>query len=93
MRFKTFIDLANSPLGEEDEEIEKILIELDVKFGTSKIGIRDVKKILSFVHDVHHTVKDTRESPFVTSMIYPGGKLGKTRQIILCLFGDFKLQV
>ena len=79
MWFKTFIDLANSPLGEEDEEIEKILIELDVKFGTSKIGIRDVKKILSFVHDVHHTVKDTRESPLVTSMIYPGGKLGKSK--------------
>ena len=79
MRFKTFIDLANSPLGEEDSEIEKILIELDVKFGTSKIGIRDIKKILSFVHEAHHTVKDTRESHLMTSMIYPGGKLGKSK--------------
>ena len=77
--FKTFTDLANSPLGEEDSEIEKILIELDVKFGTSKIGIRDIKKILSFVHEAHHTMKDTRESHLVTSMIYPGRKLGKNK--------------
>ena len=31
MLFKTFIDLVDSPLGEEDEELEKILIELEVK--------------------------------------------------------------
>lgn len=78
MWFKTFIDLANSPLGEEDEEIEKILIELDVKLGTLKIGIRDIKKILSLVHEVHHTMKDSREESLEISMTYPSLQVGKS---------------
>ena len=84
MWFKTFIDLADSPLGEEDEEIEKILVELDVKLGTSKIGIRDIKKILSLVHEVHHTMKDSREESLEISMTYPSLQVGKswTNQIM-----------
>ena len=82
MWFKTFIDLAKSPLGEEDEEIEKILIELDVKFGTSKIGIRDVKKILSLVHEVHHTMKDSRKESLEILMTYPNQQVSKSWQIM-----------
>lgn len=78
MLFKTFTDLANSPLGEENEELEKILLELAVRFGTTKIGIRDIKKILSLVHEAHHTMKDTREEPLEISMIYPSGQVGRS---------------
>lgn len=78
MLFKTFTDLANSPLGEENEELEKILLELAVRFGTTKIGIRDIKKILSLVHEVHHTMKDSREGPLEISMIYSGRQVGKS---------------
>lgn len=78
MLFKTFTDLVNSPLGEENEELEKILLELAVRFGTTKIGIRDIKKILSLVHEVHHTMKDSREGPLEISMFYPGRKVGKS---------------
>ena len=78
MMFKTFIDLANSPLGEENEELEKILLELAVRFGTTKIGIRDIKKILSLVHEVHHTMEDSREVPIEISMSYPSRQVGKT---------------
>ena len=84
MLFKTFTDLANSPLGEENEELEKILLELAVRFGTTKIGIRDIKKILSLVHEVHHTMKDSRDGPVEISMIYPSRQVGKswTNQIM-----------
>ena len=82
MWLKTFIDLAKSPLGEEDEEIDKILIELDVKFGTSKIGIRDVKKILSLVHEVHHTMKDSREESLEILMTYPNQQVSESWQIM-----------
>ena len=58
MIFKTFADLLDSPLSKKDEEIENILVELNVKFGISKLGIRDLKHILSIVHRVYHTVKD-----------------------------------
>ena len=78
MLFKTFTDLANSPLGEENEELEKILLELAVRFGTTKIGIRDIKKILSLVHEVHHTMKDSRDGPVEISMIYPSRQVGKS---------------
>ena len=78
MQFKTFTDLANSPLGEENEELEKILLELAIKFGTTKIGIRDIKKILSLVHEVHHTMKDSREGPLEISMTYPSRQIGKS---------------
>lgn len=78
MWFKTFTDLANSPLGEENEELEKILLELAVKFGTTKIGIRDIKKILSLVHKVHHTMKDSREEPLEILMTYPSRQVGKS---------------
>lgn len=78
MLFKTFTDLANSPLGEENEELEKILLELAVRFGTSKLGIRDIKKILSLVHEVYHTMKDTREKPPEVSMTYPSRQVGKS---------------
>ena len=78
MVFKTFIDLANSPLGEENEELEKILLELAVRFGTTKIGIRDIKKILSLIHEVHHTMEDSREVPIEISMSYPSRQVGKT---------------
>jgi len=78
MLFKTFTDLANSPLGEEDEELEKILLELAVRFGTTKIGIRDIKKILSLVHEVYHTMKDSREGPLEISMTYPSRQVGKS---------------
>ena len=84
MLFKTFTDLANSPLGEENEELEKILLELAVRFGTTKIGIRDIKKILSLVHEVHHTMKDSREESLETLMSYPSRQVGKswTNQIM-----------
>lgn len=78
MLFKTFIDLANSPLGEENEELEKILLELAVKFGTTEIGIRDIKKILSLVHEVHHTMKDSREESLEILMTYPSRQVGKS---------------
>lgn len=78
MLFKTFTDLANSPLGEENEELEKILLELAVRFGTTKIGIRDIKKILSLMHEVHHTMKDSRDGPVEISMIYPSRQVGKS---------------
>ena len=76
--FKTFTDLANSPLGEENEELEKILLELAIRFGTTKISIRDIKKILSLVHKVHHTMKDARDGPGESSMIYPSRQVGKS---------------
>jgi hypothetical protein len=76
--FKTFTDLANSPLGEENEELEKILLELVIRFGTPKIGIRDIKRILSLVHGVHHTMKDSKEEPLVSSMTYPSRQVGKS---------------
>ena len=84
MLFKTFTDLANSPLGEENEELEKILLELAVRFGSTKISIRDIKKILSLVHEVHHTTKDSREGAVEISMIYPSRQVGKswTNQIM-----------
>ena len=84
MLFKTFTDLANSPLGEENEELEKILLELAVRFGTTKIGIRDIKKILSVVHEVHHTMKDSRKESLETLMTYPSRQVGKswTNQIM-----------
>ena len=84
MLFKTFTDLTNSPLGEENEELEKILLELAVRFGTTKIGIRDIKKILSLVHEVHHTMKDSREESLETLMSYPSRQVGKswTNQIM-----------
>ena len=84
MLFKTFTDLANSPLGEENEELEKILLELAVRFGTTKIGIRDIKKILSLVHEVHHTMKDSRKESLETLMTYPSRQVGKnwTNQIM-----------
>lgn len=78
MLFKTFTDLANSPLGEENEELEKILLELAVRFGTTKINIRDIKKILSLVHEVHHTMKDSREESLEISMTYPSLQVGKS---------------
>ena len=78
MLFKTFTDLTNSPLGEENEELEKILLELAVRFGTTKISIRDIKKILSLVHKVHHTMKDSREVAVEISMIYPSRQVGKS---------------
>ena len=78
MLFKTFTDLANSPLGEENEELEKILLELAVRFGITKIGIRDIKKILSLVHEVHHTMKDSREEPLEISIAYPSRQIGKS---------------
>ena len=78
MLFKTFTDLANSPLGEENEELEKILLELAVRFGTTKIGIRDIKKILSLVHEVHHTINDSREEPLEISIAYPSRQIGKS---------------
>ena len=78
MMFKTFTDLANSPLSEEDEDLEKILLEFAVKFGTTKIGIRDIKKILSLVHEVHHTMNDSREEPLEISIAYPSRQIGKS---------------
>ena len=78
MLFETFTDLTNSPLGEENEELEKILLELAVRFGTTKISIRDIKKILSLVHEVHHTMKDSREGAVEISMIYPSRQVGKS---------------
>lgn len=78
MLFKTFTDLADSPLGEENEELEKILLELAVRFGTTKIGIRDIKKILSLIHEVHHTMEDSREVPIEISTSYPSRQVGKT---------------
>ena len=78
MMFKTFPDIANSPLSEEDEDLEKILLEFAVKFGTTKIGIRDIKKILSLVHEVHHTMNDSREEPLEISIAYPSRQIGKS---------------
>lgn len=78
MLFKTFTDLANSSLGEENEELEKILLELAVRFGTTRIGIRDIKKILSLVHEVHHTMKDSRDGPAEISTTYASRQVGKS---------------
>lgn len=78
MLFKTFTDLANSSLSEENEELEKILLELAVRFGTTRIGIRDIKKILSLVHEVHHTMKDSRDGPAEISTTYASRQVGKS---------------
>ena len=78
MLFKTFIDLANSPLGEENEDLEKIILELDIQVGTTKIGIREIKKILSLVHKVYHTLKDCKEKPIEVAMTYLNKQVGKS---------------
>lgn len=92
MLFKTFTDLANSPLGEENEELEKILLELAVRFGTTKIGIRDIKKILSLVHEVHHTMKDSREGLLEISMTYPSRQVGKSNSWTNHIMSIWRLQ-
>jgi hypothetical protein len=58
--FKTFTELVSSPLANETEELEKILLEFNIKFGTIKLGIRAMKNILSLIHEVYHTSKDVR---------------------------------